>query len=304
MGYRNISWFINGLSSGNADPQQVDYSGMETFEIAQVLVDDDGCMDTAKIVFEPFLSPVPESDTLKLCRGMKGEVAPSNGQMFYYYADQELNQLLYKGSVYITEPVYENQVLYVTGMDGLKESGAATMSLDVSPLKAAFSFSSDTLDLGREQAVTLVDESAGSDWSYWNLPAGAVDTSSVLYEVFEQTGTYVYELVAGDGQNCKDSIQRELVVVYITGLEEREALEIVVYPNPAKSEILVQISELQSQTPDTQIFTMDGKIWPVGKMTLKDKGIFSLDISGLRKGLYFIKISAGDLVYFGKFLKL
>lgn len=302
--YRNISWFINGLLSGNADPQQVDYSGMETFEIAQVLVDDYGCMDTASIAFAPVPSPAPEGDTMKLCQGMTGVVAPLNGRMFYYYADKELSWLLHKGSAYITEPVYENRVLYITGMDSLKESGTATMFLKVSPLKAAFSFSSDTLDLEREQAVTLVDESAGSDWSYWKLPAGAVDTSSVLNEVFEQSGTYVYELVAGDAQNCKDSIQHELVVVYITGLEDREALEIVVYPNPAKLAIRVQISELQSQIPDTEIFSVDGKIWPVGEMTLKDKGIFSLDISGLRKGLYFIKISAGDLVYFGKFLKL
>jgi len=301
--YESISWFINDQPAGNSDPEEISYDGMHVFEIAQVLEDVSGCTDTARVTLTPKAGLAPDDDTRNLCRGVSVEIIPANGHVFYFYTDVQLSQLVHKGSGYLTGPVSESQSIYVTCMDGLSESLAADIKLIVSDLKADFSFSSDTLNLCDGDTVILKDESIDASWSYWNLISGVIDTSSILYEQFEQTGIYSYELIAGDNYNCVDTVQKDLVVVNITGLTNEGIEKLELYPNPVSSVVHLKIPGQLSDAYIIQLIGMDGKVVFDQRITLTGRSEYNLDVSVLRKGLYIIKISAEDLVYFGKFLK-
>lgn len=301
--YESVNWFINNQPVGNSDPEDISYDGMHTFVIVQVLEDEMGCTDTARVALTPQAGLAPADDTRNLCRGASVEIVPANGHVFYFYADEGLSQLVHKGNSYFTGPVSESQSIYVTCMDGLSESSSADIELIISDLKADFSFSPDTLNLCDNNTVTIKDESTGASWSYWNLNTGAIDTSSVRQDKFELTGIYNYELIAGDSYNCVDTIQKELVVINITGLfgEELEKLEL--YPNPANAVISMQIPGLIRDNYEIQLISMDGKVILNPKIIQVGPSEYNLNVSALRKGLYIIKISAKELVYFGKFLK-
>jgi len=301
--YEHISWFINNQYAGNSDPEDVLYDGMHAFNIMQVLEDVSGCTDTARVTLTPEVSPAPDEETLNLCRGESAEIIPTNGHVFHFYTDEELTQLLHKGYSYNTGPVFESQSIYVTCMDGLSESPYANVELVVSDLMADFSFSSDTLNLNDGNTVTLKDESISASWSYWNLKSGAIDTSSVRYEQFDQTGIYSYELIAGDSYNCVDTVQKELLVINITGVSDDEMEKLVLYPNPVKSFVNLRIPGQLPDDYEMQIIGVDAKVIYGLELLSIDGPVYNLDVSNLRKGLYFIKISAEDLVYFGKFLK-
>ncbi len=301
--YKGITWFLNGEEAAKADPLTIDYSGMQTFEIRQVLEDSAGCADEMTARITPSAGKAPEDDTLKLCRGMHADIAPASGEVFYYYDDAALVNLLHKGSVYNTGPLYETTRIYVTCMDSLAESPTAEILLNVSEVKADFSFSPDTLDLADGNTVILTDESTAAYWTYWELPSGTIDSSSVLHERFEATGTYTYRLFAGDAGHCVDSVSRNLEVVYITGTDEEKGPEPALYPNPAGGLIHARIPRCSAVPCKIRLTDAAGRLISAEKMISGAPSVIDLDISGLPKGLYFIKISAGDIVYFGKFLK-
>jgi hypothetical protein len=86
----------------------------------------------------------------------------------------------------------------------------------------------------------------------------------------------------------------------LTGIEEnyiplsadRKPLEI--YPNPAK-----QILNMTSQVPMTDI-----KLYDISGMLINYHAIsnHSIDVSGLKNGIYFVKLIAGDKKIIEKFI--
>jgi hypothetical protein len=300
--YKTVEWYLNGNPAGTTDPVQMNYAGMEHFEILQALEDSSGCADTVSLLINPSEAPAPECDTLQLCRGISAAIAPKEGKVFYFYSDAGLTSLLYKGSVYHTAPIYETGKIYVTCMDSLAEGPPAEISLQVSGVKADFLFSSDTLDLKDGNSVVLTDKSENAAWSYWELPSGTIDSTGVLKEQFDETGIYTYRLFAGDENGCTDSVSRDLHVIYITGLTKGNREVLMLYPNPAGSLLHIRLpgkvqSPFRMQLTDAKGRLISDRLFPSGKHS-----VIKLDASGLPKGLYFVKISAEDLVYFGKFL--
>ncbi len=301
--YQSVNWYLNGNPAGTSDPVLMNYGGMENFEIRQVLEDSAGCKDALSVSVTPSETPSPGNDTLKLCRGMSAVITPAEGEVFYFYGDAALTDLLYKGKVYSAGPVYETGKIYVTCMDSLLESQPAEVSLWVSGVTADFSFSTDTLNLREGNTVVLTDESTEASWSYWELPSGGIDSAGVLNEQFEESGIYTYRLFAGDEGICVDSISKDLHVIFITGLAQESREVPVLYPNPAKSLIHIRLPKNPHSPFTIQLTDAGGRLILEQGFSAGERSVFELNASGLSKGLYFIKISAGDLVYFGKFLK-
>ena len=301
--YHKIRWLLDGLPAGASDPVQIDYTGRTSFEITQILEDSLGCTDSTLVAVETVQGPAPAGDSLYQCRGEEAMIRPQGGNIFYFYGDSAMERLIHKGSVYFTGPLEESNCIFVTNMEGLAESPAAEFRLEVSAARAVCSFSTDTLDLVRSNTVIVKDESADAAWSYWELPSGLIDSSKVLYEQFDQTGIYTYRLFAGDAYNCVDSLSKELHVVYITGLTGEEENVSFPYPNPAQTYVQMRFSPTWSGPCVVKITSADGRLVSERKTAINKRGILTVDISGLAKGLYLLKVSAGDLVYSGRVLK-
>jgi len=66
-----------------------------------------------------------------------------------------------------------------------------------------------------------------------------------------------------------------------------------VYPNPASNQINIKFRNLKDQEVVLQISTVIGKI-VVEERVNKRKGELSYSISGLAKGVYFIKVTSSE----------
>lgn len=78
-----------------------------------------------------------------------------------------------------------------------------------------------------------------------------------------------------------------------------------VYPNPAEDQVTIELETDLSATPDVKIFDLTGKVVlePDDKQPIENSQYkLSLDISSLRAGIYFIKITQEEQVYSQKLM--
>ncbi len=76
-----------------------------------------------------------------------------------------------------------------------------------------------------------------------------------------------------------------------------------IYPNPAKNNFIVELSESHTKQTVVQIIDIDGRLikqlnFPPGQTR------FIFDVSNFNAGLYFIKVSTGDAVFNKKIIVL
>lgn len=122
----------------------------------------------------------------------------------------------------------------------------------------------------------------------------------------------VYEQIPGQNQS-EDLIEKELVF-YQRGLEEwGEAIDfqqyfevissidenqnhpsVVVFPNPAQSQIFVNPVFVQEQIAGFRIFDMSGRTVLSGEINTNQK--FSIDLTALTKGVYLLEVSSHSSV--------
>jgi hypothetical protein len=299
----DISWYHDDAYIGSDPVQILEYSGSAPFDVSQVLEDGEGCRDSITMHIAPSLSPLPEVDGQMLCHGSFADIQPENGQIFYFYSDQSMNDLLYKGKQYRYGPLNNSTTLYVTGMDDLAESDPVAVALDVSTLRADFRVLPDTLNLQYGSTAVLENTSVGASWFYWNFSSGIIDPSPVLYESFESTGSYSYQLIAGDGYHCTDTISKQVVVLNITGLDDLINRQINVFPNPAASMVNIQLEAGDLNEIHLRLCNVQGKEIFNGWHPVDRQGLAVLDVGAYTKGIYIFQISAKDLVYFGRFVK-
>jgi hypothetical protein len=80
----------------------------------------------------------------------------------------------------------------------------------------------------------------------------------------------------------------EFDVRVATGIKEELDNEFKVYPNPANEQLFIEKNS-QSQNLDVEIYSMTGQL--VMKELLRNTSTVSLDVSGLTKGIYILKLN-------------
>lgn len=123
-----------------------------------------------------------------------------------------------------------------------------------------------------------------SDWAIVrNLNLGATEGQNRLRLKFEA--------VSNNGNNIYlDDINLDYFTV---GIREQEpTLGLILYPNPAQRQVLLQASGLQG-TVELQVFDLQGKLL-INNNVLLDGNPYRFDISMLKGGLYMVKIATHD----------
>lgn len=104
----------------------------------------------------------------------------------------------------------------------------------------------------------------------------------------------------GNGENSGDAIHLTMLSVEenITIAVDENHLEnpVAVYPNPATSSVNISVPE----DAEIQIFDLSGKII----LNIKDtKPLETIDVSGLEKGIYFVRVAHNGQTYSNRLLK-
>jgi uncharacterized protein (DUF362 family) len=85
-------------------------------------------------------------------------------------------------------------------------------------------------------------------------------------------------------------------------IKNEEIRSFKIYPNPAKTNVTFDLPIDKNNSCNVSIFSTDGKLILNKKILNSDKQL--LDVSGLKMGIYFIKLTTGDLVYQTKLTKI
>jgi hypothetical protein len=143
------------------------------------------------------------------------------------------------------------------------------------------------------QTAQLYNNNAYADTWAWDF--GDTGTANIKdpSHVFTQTGTYTVSVTVTHG-TCTKTAEKDITVVLGSGIEETPPKEsgFILYPNPTKSLLFVELKgeskKLKAET--VQIIDINGKAvkFPLGEGGLK----YSIDISKLPKGTYFVKIGS------------
>ena len=160
--------------------------------------------------------------------------------------------------------------------------------------------------------VYLIDNSTGNNLAYfWDFDDGNTSTQQYPTHVYTSFGTYNLCLTVSDTvSSCQDtycmtltidSVQKvffEYTVIVVPsiplGIEQEDASlpEIKVYPNPASSNVNVELTGYRSSATLT-LFNIVGQVLTSETVSVNPgKSIVKMDLSSYTEGVYFIQVNS------------
>jgi hypothetical protein len=102
-------------------------------------------------------------------------------------------------------------------------------------------------------------------------------------DVISNWGTYNYNVAAvyDEGESANSNT---FTVEYYIGVDELEALELSIYPNPASDKLYINSGD---KIREIEVYTLEGRLVISKQISAFE---FRLDVGSLRNGLYFIQI--------------
>lgn len=297
----SITWLVNDIYKSSQPTFNYNYN-QETLEIIQIKHDQEGCTDTLKMVIVQAMSPQPIVNDVEICKNASLTIKPENGDIFYFYKDIELNNLLHKGRSWTLDDISNPDEYFITGMDGLIESTVASMKVFIDPIEAIIQASADTLDLKSESQLELQNVSKHSSYSYWQYSNGDIDTSKNIVQQYDTVGNYNYTLIVESKAGCLDTARLTINVKLITALNEGIFENLVIYPNPASDILTIEFGYKVEEDIEFELIDLSGKRIDFFKIA-KNTTTYQYDLSTIKKGIYLIKSLNFDEPIISKIIK-
>ena len=287
LGTDSIFWLVNEQFKSAEATFSFAYTD-EPFDISQIKVDEDGCTDTLIVAISPQYSDIPELEDVEICKNSSAFIQPGNGELFYFYEDMSLSNLLHKGKSWFISNINESKEYFVTNVDGLLEGASASMEVTLDPIQAIIETSADTIDLVDENQVELRNNSKNSTNSFWQLSQGIIDTREVLIETYDVPGIYDYTLIAEGNNGCIDTAYHKIHVVRITGLDDQNFEKMSFYPNPVNDFLTIDFGKNMDKEIEFELVDTSGKRIKYFTINVENAS-HQLSLVSLKKGIYFIR---------------
>lgn len=283
----SLYWFVDGNLMSKEPSFHYLYSD-QSFELMQVKVDKGGCSDTIRTLIAPTQSTTPQDSQMEVCKNEPFTLAPTGGELFYFYSDQNLDKVVHKGKSYIVDKIDENTSYFVTNADKLLESAPAKIEVSLNPVKAQISVVSDSILLENAASVQITNTSENTTTTFWLLEGGTFDTTRVLTESFEATGSYMYQLVALGSKGCSDTVRQEIIVFSITGIETSDFGDTRIFPNPVNDDFTIELGNAAKTQCDFELLNISGQRVHAFYIP-KNHSNAQINMSHLPQGIYFIR---------------
>lgn len=129
--------------------------------------------------------------------------------------------------------------------------------------------------------VALSGSPAGGTYS------GAGVSGSTFDPSVSGAGTFTINYAYTDANSCSNSANQSVVVSLCTGIEELNASNVLVYPNPAKDAVNVSIDGVSIDNATIELYDAIGKLVTSEKV---NTSVTTISVSHLAKGMYTIRI--------------
>ncbi len=152
---------------------------------------------------------------------------------------------------------------------------------------------SDDVTIASGETTTLT--AAGGTTYSWSPTTGLSDPSAATTDA-SPTETTTYTVTVTDDEGCVSTAEVTVTVDGQVGIVENgETNGFQIHPNPSNGVIYIT-AEALTYPYTIEIFTVDGKR-VYNEEYQEQKETNSIDLSGLSKGIYYVKLSNGDFEY-------
>ena len=239
----------------------------------------DTCNATLTIVAPPDPNLGPDK---QVCTGHSITLTASGGGSYVWNVAPPNTT----ASITVTPSTATTYMVTVTSVQGCTNTGQVMVTpVTLPPVAASFTYLPNGLQL------QFTGNSVNATHYHWAFGDG--DTSGVQNPVhtYASAGNYTVKLIAWNVCDA-DTTQQ---MINLTGIAENSAQpEIIISPNPASDVLYVTHADEMRY----EIIGLQSTVLQNGTIT---DG--SIDITRLSRGLYFIKLTGGQGIYCGKFIK-
>jgi hypothetical protein len=282
----SVYWVLQGgsPSSSTSLTPTVTYSSAGTYPI-KLYVWGGSCNNIDSMVTSITIaaSPVPNAtaNPPTICNGQSSTLTAQNGTSYQWtgYPPSPNPQQVVSPST--TTPY----VVTVTGSNGCSASQSVTVS--VNQLPSANANANPTFIC--EGAGTFVTAQAGMTSYAW-VPGG--QTAATFWDY--PTTTTTYTVLVTDGNGCQNTGSVQVTVDPCVGLESPVTSQgYTIFPNPTDGQMLLNLTKPREGAENLALYSASGMLVyrsDISRTSATHSVL--LDLSGLAKGVYYLRINA------------
>ncbi len=280
-GVETIEWFVNDISIGTENQIVIDSSTLET-TIRLEHTNSNNCMVSEEKTFVFSSSSIPSQQDVNFCANEDPILKPQNGEIFGFYNDAELTDLVKKGTEF---EVSENMKIFVVGLDDGLPSDPREVNITFEEFD--LEIVSSTEKIGNRHQVSLsTDPVEGINEFKWYVNGEQSASSAAPVFVLEETQhEIVVEIINDNGCSHSDTLQLDLVPPL--ALDETDIIEI--YPNPSQGFITLFSATI---IENVVVWDMAGNY--IFEITDTDN---TIDLNQLNSGIYLLKLKTNEGVF-------
>ncbi len=262
-------------SNGLSDAQVHVVSPLTTTTYSVIVTDDFGCKDTAETTITVENYPVVSLSESQVHACLNEDISlTASGATTYVWSTGDTGEEL-------TYTASGNEVITVTGYNGqCTDEEQAVIVLKPSPTVVA---DANTTSINTHDSIFFYSTGSITSTVLWDFGDGFSSQETNPYHKFDFAGAYMV-MLTGEMGGCEaqDSV---LVYVGFVNVDENLVENTLVYPNPAKEMVSINVSSKAS------LIITDIKGRTVINQTLK-QGVNTVRLETLQTGVYIVRVSS------------
>ena len=262
-------------SNGLSDAQVHVVSPLTTTTYSVIVTDDFGCKDTAETTITVENYPVVSLSESQVHACLNEDISlTASGATTYVWSTGDTGEEL-------TYTASGNEVITVTGYNGqCTDEEQAVIVLKPSPTVVA---DANTTSINTHDSIFFYSTGSITSTVLWDFGDGFSSQETNPYHKFDFAGAYMV-MLTGEMGGCEaqDSV---LVYVGFVNVDENLVENTLVYPNPAKEMVSINVSSKAS------LIITDIKGRTVINQSLK-QGVNTVRLETLQTGVYIVRVSS------------
>lgn len=303
-GIEQINWYQETTLLGSGETISLAYDARaEVPEIRLEVKFTNGC--THELLHQLPLTKVPVETLapLEVCLGEEPLISPEKEGVYYFYADEALENLLHKGRFYQLGAVEANQSFYITNLIGGLESEAVELPISLPEGLATFELLLEPQQLhGKEAMVAFSSTSTQATEWMWSFGDGTISTEQHPMHTYTVAGTYTVTLVARNSRGCEQILEQQVVISNKSVFGSNKTAPLEIYPNPSRVPITILVPEQVKFKATLLVLNSSGGVLLQQELHSTQK--IQLDLTSHPAGMYLVRIISGGKVWQSRMINL
>lgn len=291
-----FQWTINGNLYSVSESPVINFEDYRHLDIKLLSWSAEGCKDSAMATIEIKKSPPPIFEKpIYYCNDHLAIVSPDDPGIFFFYADENLETLVHKGSSFETA---DFDHLFVTSVENLMESDPVKVELINLDFHPDFRMQPETLNLSLSQEVSFFADGDESVVWEWDLGLGTTSSLKDPVHIYQEEGEFNIKLTATNREGCVETLSKILQVVNITDVQTDSEKEdkTILFPNPTSGPITIISDFSTDQKLEIVVSNFINQVILKKELFYQKDGIH-LNMANLKEGYYAVTVKSQNILF-------